>query len=434
MKKCGSILLLALWVLCFCSCKKEIDVIGLNLQDEDILGADFTEVTISAHSILEDSLPTKGLLNNVVGTINDPVFGQTAAGFCTQFTVSGSNTVFPKQAVLDSVVLNLQYSGYFGDTMSPIRFSAFELAEALTADQYYSNDDNPQVHPTDLVYNSTYIRPLPTTPVKLDTATTAAHLRLRLTNEFGERLLHMTHSQLVNESAFQNAFYGLCVRAEAIPGRTGNLCYMSLTSAMTGITLYYRVGHERKKYTFPVSNTCVRYNFYTHDYTRGDIDFQRQVLQGDTTLGTQTLYLQPTGGVKTRVTFADLKQSFEGKNVIINRAELVLTNVSADEDYFFQPYNLGLQVVSADGTTTYTPDDATLTSSSYFGGIYDEKTKEYRFRITNYVQQKLKPGNSDSGLNIVVSGAGVRGNRLVFRGTDNIYTDRARLEIYYTEY
>lgn len=434
MKKCGSILLLALWVLCFCSCKKDIDVIGLNLQDEDILGADFAEVSISAHSILEDSLPTKGLLNNVVGTINDPVFGQTAAGFCTQFTVSGSNTVFPKQAEIDSVVLNLQYSGYFGDTLSPIRFSVFELAEALSADQYYSNDDDPQVLPTDLVYNSTFIRPNPTTPVKLDTATTAAHLRLRLTDEFGNRLLHMPQSQLVNATAFQNAFYGLCVRAEAIPGRTGNLCYMSLTSAMSGITIYYKVGHARKSYTFPISTDCVRYNFYTHDYTRGDMDFQRQVLQGDTTLGTQTLYLQPTGGVKTRVTFDDLKQTFEGKNVVINRAELVLTNISTDEDYFFQPYNLALQVVNADGTTTYTPDDASLTSSSYFGGIYDEKAKEYRFRITNYVQQKLKQEGDDIGLNIVVSGAGVRGNRLVARGTDAIYSDRARLEIYYTEY
>ena len=108
MKKSVSILLVALWVMCLCGCKKEIDVIGLNLQDDDILGADFTEVSISAHSVLEDSLPTKGLINNVVGTINDPVFGQTAAGFCTQFTVSGSNTVFPKQAELDSVVLNLQ--------------------------------------------------------------------------------------------------------------------------------------------------------------------------------------------------------------------------------------------------------------------------------------------------------------------------------------
>lgn len=434
MKKCGSILLLVLWTLCFCSCKKDIDVIGLNLQDDDILGADFTEVSISAHSILEDSLPTKGLLNNVVGTINDPVFGQTAAGFCTQFTVSGSNTVFPKQAELDSVVLNLQYSGYFGDTLSPIRFSVFELAEALSADQYYSNDDDPQVLPTDLVYNGTFIRPQPTTPVRLDTATTAAHLRLRLTDEFGNRLLHLTQSQLVNATAFQNAFYGLCVRAEALANRTGNLCYISLTSAMSGLTIYYKVGHVRKSYTFPVSSDCVRYNFYTHDYTRGNLDFQRQVLQGDTTLGTQTLYLQPTGGVKTRVTFADLKQAFEGKNVIINRAELVLTNVSTDEDYFFQPYNLGLQVVNGDGTTTYTPDDASLTSSSYFGGIYDEKAKEYRFRITNYVQQKVKQEGSDVGLNIVVTGAGVRGNRLVFRGTDAIYSDRARLEIYYTEY
>ena len=434
MKKRASILLVALWAMCFCSCKKEIDVIGLNLQDDDILGADFTEVSISAHSILEDSLPTKGLINNVVGTINDPVFGQTTAGFCTQFTVSGSNTVFPKQAELDSVVLSLQYSGYFGDTMSPIRFSVYELDEALTASAYYSNYDNPQVLPTDLVNNSVYIRPQPTTSVKIDTSTTAAHLRLRLTNSFGERLLHMTKSQLVNATAFQNAFYGLCVRAEAMPGRTGNLCYMSLTSAMTGITLYYRVGHERKKYTFPVSGDCVRYNFYTHDYTQGNIDFQRQVLQGDSTLGQHTLYLQPTGGVKTRVTFENLNEVFGGKNVVINRADLVLTNISAEEDYFFQPYNLALQLVETDGATTITPDDASLTSSNYFGGIYDEKNKEYRFRITNYVQQRLKKPDGDKGINIVVSGAGVRGNRLVFRGTDEIYSDRARLEIYYTEY
>ena len=56
-------------------------------------------------------------------------------------------------------------------------------------------------------------------------------------------------------------------------------------------------------------------------------------------------------------------------------------------------------------------------------------------RWTNYVQQLLKPGSTDDqGLNIVVSGAGVRGNRLVFRGTDFSYTDRFRLEIYYTDY
>ncbi|MCQ2280182.1 MAG: DUF4270 domain-containing protein [Bacteroidales bacterium] len=416
-----------------CSCKKDISSIGLNLQDEDILNAEFVTAPLSAHSTLEDSINTKNLLNNVVGTINDPVFGQTQAGFCTQFAVSGSNSFFPKQAVLDSVVLTLQYSGYFGDTLSPLKFHAYELSQPLTATHYYSNDDNPAIFSADLVTDNNYLYPQPNTSVYVDTTSKAAHLRLHLERSFGNKLLKMNRSQLANTSAFQNEFYGLCVQAEARPSRTGNLCYVSLTSAMSGITVYYTVDRVHKKYTFPISKDCVRYNFYTHDYTTASSNFQRQVIQGDTTMGRDELYLQPTAGVKTHVSLAEVPNIFKDRNVVINRAELVLTNVSTDEDYFYQPYNLSLQVVDKDGTTYYTPDDASMTSSGYFGGIYDEKTKEYRFRITNYVQYIIKNGIKDDGLNVVVNGAGVRGNRLVFRGTDNIYSDNFRLEIYYTE-
>ena len=62
-------------------------------------------------------------------------------------------------------------------------------------------------------------------------------------------------------------------------------------------------------------------------------------------------------------------------------------------------------------------------------------SEEYRFRITYYIQELLRNGAiNDKGINIVVTGAGVRGNRLVFRGTDESYTDRLRLAVYYTEY
>ncbi len=435
MKNRCSILLFVL-ALFVCSCKKEIDSIGLNLQDADILGADFTEAPIKAYSVREDSINTKNLLNNVVGEINDPVFGNTKAGFCTQFDLSGSNTFFPKQAVLDSVVLNLQYSGYFGDTMSGIRFEVNELAAPLNQNQYYSYNDEPEVKTGDLCYSHNYIQPRPYTGIRQDTTTVAAHLSLRLTNAFGRRLLTLNKSELSTTAAFQNVFYGLCVRALAHNNATGNFCYMSLTSATSGITIYYTVDRQHKKYTFPISSTCTRYNFYTHDYTTAAADFRSQVIDGNQELGSQKLYVQPTAGVKTRVKLDDLLGQFQGKNVVINRAELVLTNISTDEDYFFQPYNLSLQVVSGDGNSTYyTPDDASYTSSSYFGGIYDEKTGEYRFRITNYVQSLLKAGEiKDQGLNIVTAGAGIRGNRLVFRGTDENFSDHFRLEVYYTEY
>lgn len=427
-----------LFILAFlaCSCKKDIDSIGLNLQDDDILNAKYVEIPLEAYSTLEDSINTKNLLNNVLGCIQDPTFGKTEAGFCTQFDLSGSNTFFDPTAILDSVVLTLQYSGSFGDTLSPLEFEVYKMAEKLDKDKYYSNDDNPQIESENLVYSTSAVSTQPNTSVYVDSAKTAPHLRIRLKGTFGNWLIHLPESSLVDITAFQEAFYGLCVRARQTRSGAGNLSYISLTSAMSGITLYYHVNGNKKKYTFPISTDCTRYNFYTHDYASGSVDFVSQVIDGNHALGQQILYAQPTGGVKTHVNLDALADSLgNGKKVIINRAELILTNISNDASYFFQPYNISLQVVNKDGTTSYTPDDAVYTSSDYFGGIYDENAHEYRFRITNYVQERLKKGgNLDNGLNVVISGAGVRGNRLVFRGTDPAMSDHFRLEVYYTEY
>ncbi len=430
-----SVLLFVLAIL-VCGCKKDIDVIGLGLQgDEDLLNADFIEVPIEAYSMLEDSINTKNLLNNVVGDILDPVFGRTSAGFCTQFALSGTNMKFKDTDVLDSVVLTLQYSGFFGDTLSAMSFEVYQLAAPLSASAYYSCDDQPEVSGDNLVYSASPVHVKPNAPVHLDTVTNTAHLRLRLDDYFGEGLMGLGNAALSTTSSFQNAFNGLCVRAHRAGGGAGNLSYISLTSAMSGITIYYHEANTYKKYTFPVSTACTRYNFYTHDYSQGDADFRAQVLDGNRELGQQKLYVQPTAGVRTRVDLAQLDSLLGNKNVVINRAELILTDISADASYFFQPYNLSLQVVNAVGHgVSYTPDDASYTSTSYFGGIYDKTSKEYRFRITNYVQQILKGTAAGKQLNVVISGAGVRGNRLVFRGTDPGFSDRFRLEVYYTEY
>ena len=116
---------------------------------------------------------------------------------------------------------------------------------------------------------------------------------------------------------------------------------------------------------------------------------------------------------------------------------MVISNISEDEAYFFNPSNLGLQWVKSDNSIAYLPDDAIYTSSSYFGGSYDAAKKEYRFRITKYIQQLVLEQKADNGINLVVNGAGIRGNRLVFCGPnpDALLRDkRLRLELSYTTY
>lgn len=429
MKNRCSIFLIILAVL-FTSCKKDIDSIGLNLQD-GTLGNAYVELPLIAYSTFEDSLFTKNLMYTLAGEIHDPVFGTTQAGFCTQFALQGSNTEFGDNLDLDSIVLSLQYSGYYGDTLSGIQMEIYELTEQLTKDQYYSNDNNPANQGINLVYSSAPIYPKPTTRVKIDTATYTAHLRIRLSEDFGNRLLNMEH--LSSNSDFQSAFYGLVIKATS--NGSGSLCYFSPTAAQSGLTLYYHSNQISKKYTFPITNECTRYNFFTHDYSAGNADFRQQVVNGDTSLGYDNLYIQPTGGIKTHVNLDTLGEWVKGKNIIINKAELIITNTDPSESTFTQPGNIGLQLVNTDGTITYVPDDAIYTSTSYYGGTYDSDTKEYRFRLTYYAQDILyRQAINDKGINIVVTGAGIRGNRLVFRGTDESYTDRLRLAIYYTEY
>lgn len=424
--------LATLSILLLCSCKKDIDTIGLDLQD-GTLGNAYVEIPLSAYSTLEDSLFTKNLLYTLLGEIHDPIFGGTRAGFCTQFALQGSNTTLGDNLTLDSVVLTLQYGGYYGDTLSGLRLEVYELSEQLTKAQYYSNESDPSHLGVNLVRSNAPILPTPTTRVKIDTATYTAHLRIRLTDDFGNRLLNMSTSDLATNSTFQSAFYGLVVKATA--NGSGNLCYFSPTAAQSGLTLYYKAGETTKKYTFPITTDCARYNFYTHDYTTGSTDFQRQVINGDTSRGKEMLYIQPTGGVKTHVSLDAFGNWVKNKDIIINKAELIITNTDAAENTFTCPSNIGLQLVTSDGTATYIPDDAVYTSSSYYGGTYDKDKKEYRFRLTYYAQEILRnQGINDKGINIVVTGSGIRGNRLVFRGTDESYTDRLKLAIYYTEY
>lgn len=119
---------------------------------------------------------------------------------------------------------------------------------------------------------------------------------------------------------------------------------------------------------------------------------------------------------------------------MIHRAELVITNARPDEQFLIQPPGLTLQGIGKDGKVNFIPDDDYYTSSSYFGGVYDASRKEYRFRITRYVQNLIQgQGDLTNSLNLVVRGSGIRPNRLVVAGTDD-NDSRLRLELSYSAY
>ena len=419
------------------SCKDEHTDIG-----EDILGnlenTEFTDtITLQAYSVLEDTINTTNTSANILGHISDPVFGKCRAGIITQLALSGSAVNFGTHPVIDSIILTLQLSGFYGDTNSCVGIRVHHLYESLDSQAKYYQNSTVSYDPTPLNYNLTGYTIRPTSSSVVDTSVLGPHLRIRLSQQFGQYLLQ--HQEDLNNQ-FLNFLKGLYIDAVSHTGNDGYLLITNMTSALSGLTLYYHNdSNNGQRYTFSCSENCVRFTKFDHEYSSStNTDFIQEVLQGQTELGEKVLYVQGCGGVKTRITFPYLENAFEklDNRVVIHRAELVVTNVNADEKCFIQPSALTLQGIGkSDNSIRFLPDDDYYTSSNYYGGTYDASKSEYRFRITNYVQQLiLQQGDWSNAVNLIVRGSAVRPHRLVFDGTDPESPTRLRLEIIYSTY
>ncbi len=427
-------LVIALFALLAVSCTNQSSVIGLDLIDNKV-GSDFTDtLTVEAYSILEDTIVTSGLSANMIGNISDPVFGPTRAATCSRFKPSTTSVNFGQNPVIDSVVLMLQISTYYGDTTSACDIRVHQITEDLGTGNYYQNSEV-QYDPSYLNQSIHGYTIKPQTQVVVDTGAYNPHVRIRLSRSFGQFLLD---NQVALNSDITTVFKGLLIDAVSHTGSTGYIFATNLSSALSGIMLYYHNDDATgQRYQLSCTSACPRFTRVTHDYASSQSsDFVEEVLSGNKDLGRKVLFLQGGGGVKTRITFPYLEDSFASldNRVVIHRAELVITNARPDEQFLIQPPGLTLQGIGKDGKVNFIPDDDYYTSSSYFGGVYDASRKEYRFRITRYVQNLIQgQGDLTNSLNLVVRGSGIRPNRLVVAGTDD-NDSRLRLELSYSAY
>ncbi|MBO7628844.1 MAG: DUF4270 domain-containing protein [Bacteroidales bacterium] len=437
MKKILICTLVLLTCIVLNSCKDEHTNIG-----EDILGnlenTEFSDtITLQAYSVLEDTINTTNTSANILGHIFDPVFGKSNAGIFTQLALSGSAVNFGNRPVIDSIILTLQLSGYYGDTNSHVGIRVHQLNESLDSQTKYYQNSSVSYDPTPLNYNLTGYPIRPTSSIVVDTSVLGPHLRIRLSQQFGQYLLN--HQEDLN-NRFQDFMKGLYIEAVSHTGNDGYMLLTNMTSALSGMILYYHNDNgQGQRYTFSCSENCVRFTKFNHDYSSSNSsNFIQEVLQGQTSLGGDVLFVQGGGGVKTHIIFPYLEKSFASldNKVVIHRAELVVTNADPDEKIFIQPNLITLQGIGkSDNAIRFLPDDDYYTNSNYFGGSYDASKSEYRFRITNYVQQLiLQQGDWSNSLNLIVRGSAVRPHRLVFDGTNPESPSRLRLEITYSTY
>ena len=431
-------LLLTLFVVLatLASCKKIPDNIGGSLQpNSSFIRVAFSDKQdIVAETERVDSLSTKGASLSLVGDLNDPIFGNSNLSFYTQIGLSSNSLQWGEGATTDSIVLQMIYAGYYGDTLSPLSLKVFEVTETLPSDKsLYSNTSF--AHSNELA-NYTF-SPKPKTKSNIDDdSLTTAVIRIPIDNTLGDRFIN-DESQFTSNSTFMNYFKGLYLSCEPTNG-TGSICYFNLLNTKSYLRIYYHNDYDTTFYDFNVSDKYIRFNHFEHDYNTA-----QSPISFDDTVNNQYLYVQSTAGVRSRLTFPNLAQWAKdmNTNVLVNEAKLIMTGangmingVDNDTVMFTQPAQLVVVKANENDSYTILPDQ--LVGTSYFNGMYDPKTDQVWFRISEYIQDLILAGPEadDYGLFIYTHSGSFNAKRWIFHGPDSPdTTSRIKLEIIYSQ-
>lgn len=428
----GAILLLLVvaW-----GCKQGDQTLGINLlPGVKILDTRYHQekTSISTSVYTDTKIRVDRPKYNLLGSFNDPIFGRTDASFAAQFRLPFYR-VFSESAAIDSVVLSMTYKTIYGDTVSSQNLQVYELASSLNYEaKYLSSFNVGNLAATELIGSSNFIPKFRTDSTKVDTTTQV--IRLRLKNSFGSSLLGIDSLNLASSDLFLNVFKGLYIRSTPI-SRKGTIVSIinapmaNTTESLPAIILYY---HDAKSdtivYGCEITANSANVASYVHDYSRA-----RFYPNLNTENNTDSLiYIQPTGGLKSKILAPSLSTWKDSANYAINKATLTFHADTIMSDYrrYAMPDRLYLMAIDSLGAEVF-PADSEL-SSNYYGGFYDATTATYSFNVTQHLQQIIQGKIKNDGFYLVQSERNFSAKRVVLKGLGS--SKPVELNIAYTIY
>lgn len=424
----------------FTSCKKTPKTIGDNLQPQSSLIKVFSSenrdiVALTQHI---DSLITSTSTTFLIGTMYEEIFGLSSMQTFTQISPTVIGQIWGNNAVADSIVLQLSYSGYYGDTTTAQRFTVRELDEPFCdSTKYYSN--TLLAVKTDPLADFTF-NPHPTQYSNIDDdSLTKAVLRIPLNVSLGQHFIN-NEEKFETVDGFLEFFKGLNIACESdIPtlGSHGAVYFFDATNSYTYLRLYYHNDTDTLSYDFNITSDCMHFGNFSHDY-----DAVAAPIKFNDSTDSRYLYVQGTAGVMTWIKFPNIAEWARSlnSNVLVNEAKLVLkgapdaiNGVYNDTATFTPPTQLIIAKKTGEGT--YSILDDQYVGAEYFGGQYDRNSGTVYFRLNSYVQDLIinGPDAENMGLYVYVNAGSYTPRRWIFNGPD--YQDennQIRLELTYS--
>jgi len=420
-------LLISLFILN--SCKNQ-DTVGFTLGTKgNISGSLVDTATVFTKTTTDDSVVTSGIAKCPLGYINDPIFGTTQSDLITDLNLPGNSSssgnvayTLPAGTItIDSAVLILKYtSGFYGDSSAHNSNSSKYVLNVYQLNQrqasggtYYSN--TPWTHQGTLLGSTTMLNhtfaPRPNTKVIIDSAitgkapvpdTVAPQIRIPISQNFLRASLFGASSEQLNSNLiFQNNVKGLYITVDQT--QSTGLGGTMMVSGADSIAVYIRAASGTVIDTEVVYLPTIQHASYIHSVR--STTFQ-SAITNKTSVTDSVVYLQGLTGSRVKVSFPYLDSLFSKRNVggvnnvIINRAELVVTAITnpalSDIPGYLAPLpRLGLYELDIAHQRIEIPDAYGLSTEAgvaAFGGfysIYGKPANTYHFLVTEYIQNRI---------------------------------------------
>ncbi|MGM0619519.1 MAG: DUF4270 domain-containing protein [Bacteroidota bacterium] len=416
----GAIALLVLFVSC-----EENNDLGMDLlPSEDLIEVRnlVEKSSISSYTYREDSIQTNESSKNLIGTFNDPVFGETNIDFAAQFRLQAYPD-YGTNPVVDSVKLYLYYRGVYGDTVTPQNFNVYELESALDVDaDYYQDTDLKSLASDQLIGQREY-----TPQIRIDSASADTFFQLisiPLDNSLGEKLVNADSLQMVNNDVFLEYFKGLYIETEKETDEGGAILQLDAAANSdfqgSAMVVYYNNDENMEAdepdtmlNPYVITQFSARVNSIKHDYSETAFFENLNADTGDDSL----IYVQSTGGLKSKIYIDDLSLWKDSVNTAINKAELVfqVDTLASEVEKYMPPRQLLFTVLDEEGRE-FLPVDY-LFSPVFYGGALNPNDYTYKFNITQHMQEIIEGEAENLGFFLTTAQKNNEANRVVLKGS-----------------
>ncbi len=414
------IILLSVVLLFQSGCNDAVES-GLNLlPNEDQINTVYSDTaTVASVTVVEDTLRADELSVQLLGSDNSSTFGKSIASVYTQVNLEGT-PAFGFQPVADSLVLILNYSGYYGDTSGTQTVNAYRLTEDMATDSEYYSNRTFTYDPAQL--GSISFSPMPNTDVVVDSDTIAPHIRILLSQSLANDIIALNGQSTLSSNAEWLAYFkGIYLEATGVT-YPGAISYFDFF--FSKLTLYFH-GTDQVSKNYNFSLTGARVNHFSHDFSGSEAGLQLN----DPNAIDSVNFIQSMAGLKTKITFPYLKHFLDSGSIAINRAELTIPTGEVTQPYSLP--NKTFLVTTSDAGEMIFPIDY-YESTTYYGGDLNSSTLTYTFNIARQLQRYLDGTVSNADFYLIIASSGVEATRAKIKSGKNI-DNRMKLSIFYTK-